>query len=398
MSGTVTVWSWDVAAQALKRLAPAFENQHPGVHVKVVDIGYDNAYDKISVGLQSGSGLPDVLTVESDHMATYFSRFPKGFVDLAPAAQKYKNDFDPAKWAASSDQQGHLFSLPWDSGPVGLFYRKDVLKKAGVNPASIKTWDDYVRAGERVKAKTGKAMLIADVTNGDALFPMLLQQLGQSYFSADGKVAVDTPAAHKALGLMQAMQRKGLIDNEKGWDGLVTATKAGKAAAQPIAVWWSGTLTSEMPELKGKYGVMPLPTFGGQGAPTTNNGGSTLAIPSQSKNQQAAWAFAKFMLANKANQVSMMKKEGLFPSYLPALDDPFFHQPQPYFGGQPAYEVFASLVKKIPPINYTDDYSKASDVVNNTVASVLLNGKSVNGSLASASQQIASATGRQSAK
>lgn len=394
MKGTLKVWSWDVAADALKRLAPKFEKQHPGVDVKVVDVGYDNVYDKISVGFQSGSGLPDVITVESDHMASYFSKFPKGMVDLSSVADKYKNDFDPAKWAASSDDQGHLFSLPWDSGPVGIFYRRDLFKKAGVDPQSIKTWKDYVQAGVKIKKKTGASMLIADITNGDAIYPMLLQQLGHSYFTKSGDVAVNSPAAHRVLKLIDTMQKKGLIDNAKGWNGLVSATKDGKAAAQPIAVWWSGTLTSEMPELKGKYGVMPLPTFDGEGAPTTNNGGASLAVPSQSKHQQAAWAFIEFALAHKDNQVSMMKKEGLFPSYIPALKDPYFRQDQPYFDGQPAYQTFASMVEKIPPINYTEDYSKASDVMANAVASVLLGNTSVDKALTSASDQITGATGR----
>ena len=35
VAGTVTIWSWDVAAKALKRLAPEFEAKHPGTKVDV---------------------------------------------------------------------------------------------------------------------------------------------------------------------------------------------------------------------------------------------------------------------------------------------------------------------------------------------------------------------------
>jgi lactose/L-arabinose transport system substrate-binding protein len=394
VSGNVTVWSWDVAAAALKKVVPAFEKQYPKVKVKVVDIGYDNAYDKISVGLQAGHGLPDVVTVETDHMAGYIGTFPNGFVNLAPAADPMKADFDPTKWAASTDAKGHLYSLPWDDGPVGLFYRRDYFAAAHVDPASIKTWGQMVAAGKQIKAATGKQLLVADVTNGDSLFPMLLQQQGASYFTEDGKVSLDSPQALKALQLEKTLQDAGLIDNEKGWDGLVSATKAGKAAAQPIAVWWTGTLTSEMPKLSGKFGVIPLPAFEPGGATTSNNGGSTLAIPSQSKHAKAAWAFIKFALADKANAVAMMKDEGLFPSYLPALSDPYFQAPQPYFAGQPIYRLFGEDIKNIPPFVYTSDSTKASDVVNNMVAGVLLNGKNPQAALSDAAKQIANATNR----
>ena len=394
LTGDLTVWSWDVAATALKKAAPAFEKKYPKVKVKVVDIGYDNAYDKISVGLQSGHGLPDVVTVETDHMAGYIGAFPHGFVNLTPAAGSMKADFDPTKWAASTDTAGHLYSLPWDDGPVGLFYRRDYFTAAHIDPSSIKTWDQLVAAGKKIKAATGKKLLVADVTNGDSLFPMLLQQQGASYFTKDGKVSLDSPQALKALQLEKAMQDAGLIDNEKGWDGLVSATKAGNVATQPIAVWWTGTLTSEMPKLSGKFGVLPLPAFEPGGATTSNNGGSTLAIPSQSKHPDAAWAFVKFALTDRANAVAMMKNEGLFPSYLPALTDPYFQAPQPYFGGQPIYRLFGEAVKHIPPFVYTADSTKASDVVNNMVAGVLLNGNDPKSALAGAAKQIANSTNR----
>lgn len=393
LSGDITVWSWDVAAEAMKRLAPDFEKAHPGTKIDVVDIGYDNAYDKISVGLQANAGLPDVITVETDHMPGYISAFPKGFTDLAPTVGDDKADFDPSKWAASSDNAGHLYSIPWDSGTVALYYRSDYLKDAGIDPASLKTWDDVVAAGEAVKAKTGHTLLSIDVSSGGT-FLMLLQEQGKGIFDADGTIAISSPEAVRALTLLKTIKDKGLLDNVKGWDGRVTATKDGKSAMHPEAVWWIGTLTSEMPELKGKFGVVPLPVFADGEAPTSNNGGSTLAVPSQAKNPALAEAFVKWLLTDDANQVSMMKNEGLFPSYLPALKDPFFHQADPYFGGEKVYELFADLTAKIPAINYTQDYAKATDIVANAVVASVLNGKDPKAALDDAAKQIATSTGR----
>lgn len=395
LKGDVKVWSWDVAATALKRLAPAFEAKHPGVKIDVVDIGYDNAYDKLSVGLRSGSGLPDVMTVETDRMPTYIEQFPKGFVDLAPRAKAHKADFDPSKWAASSDAAGHLFSLPWDSGTMGVFYRRDVIEEAGVDPQSIGTWDEFLRAGEQIKAKTGKKLFAMDITGGDSIFGTMLQEQGQSYFDADGRIALTTPAAVRALTVLKEMNAKGLIANEKGWDGLVTANKEGKVATAPIAVWWAGTMTSEMKDLSGKIGVMPLPDFSADGPHTSSNGGSTLAIPAQSKNPDAAWAFVSFVLADAGNQASMMEHEGLFPSFLPALATSYFSKPQPYFGGQPIYEFFREATERIPAVDYTSDHSQAYDIARDAVAGSLLDGKDPQEALASAAKQLKSATQRE---
>ncbi|WP_441247901.1 ABC transporter substrate-binding protein [Kitasatospora sp. McL0602] len=393
LAGTVTVWSWDVAAQAMKRLAPAFQQQHPGTTVQVVDIGYDSAYDKITVGLQAGTGLPDLLTVEGSRLPGYLGNFPAGFYDLTTLAGPHQGEFAPAAWGTVTDTRGRVRALPWDLGPCGLFYRTDLFRQAGIDPATLLTWDDYVDAGVRLKSATGRPLLVMDSVK-DSTMAMLLQQQGQSYFAGGGKVAVDTPQAVKALTLLKTLADKGLVDYEKGWDGLVTATKAGKAATAPTAAWWSGTLTGEMPELKGRFGVMPLPAFEPGGPRTSNDGGSTLAVTAQSRNPQLAWAFTEFLLADRANQVSMLKTEGLFPAYLPALDDPFLGSPQEYYGGQAAFRVFAELAKSIPAVEYTKDGAKAADIMNTTVSGVLLHGDDPAKALGSAARQIAAATGR----
>ncbi|MFJ9444536.1 ABC transporter substrate-binding protein [Kitasatospora sp. NPDC101235] len=393
LAGKVTIWSWDVAAKAMQRLGKVFEQAHPGTTIEVVDIGYDNAYDKITVGLGAGSGLPDILTVEGHKLPTYIGNFPNALVDLTSRALNLKSQFAEASWRTVTDARGRVHALPWDSGPCALFYRRDLFRQAGIDPAGLNTWDDYVTAGTTLKAATGKKLLILDAKQ-DSLFAMLLQQQGQRWFT-DGKVAVATPAAERALTLLKQLVDRDLVDFENGWDGLVSGTHDGKAATTPTAAWWDGTLTAEMADLSGKFGVVPLPAFTPGGVRTSNTGGSTLCVTAQSRNPETAWAFLSFLLADKANQASMMQHEGLFPAYLPALDDPYFQQPAPYYGGQPTMQMFAGLTRGIPTVELTADDSKAGDIVTTAVNQVLHNGADPGTVLRSAARQIATATGRQ---
>ncbi|MFD7449239.1 ABC transporter substrate-binding protein [Kitasatospora sp. NPDC059827] len=392
VGGKVTIWSWDVAAKAMQRLGKVFEQAHPGSTVEVVDIGYDNAYDKITVGLGAGSGLPDVLTVEGSRIPSYIGNFPNALVDLSSRAEGLKSQYAEATWRTVTDAKGRVLALPWDSGPCALFYRRDHFQQAGIDPATLSTWDDYLAAGTTLKNATGRKLLILD-SKQDSLFAQLLQQQGQSWF-VDGKVAVATPAAERALTLMKQLVDRDLVDFENGWDGLVSGTHDGKAATTPTAAWWDGTLTADMADLSGKFGVVPLPAFTAGGPRTSNSGGSTLCIPAQSGNPETAWAFLSFLLADKANQASMMQHEGLFPAFLPALDDPYFQQPSPYYGGQPAMKLFADLARTIPTVERTADDSKAGDIVTTAVNQVLHNGADPGTVLRSAARQIATATGR----
>lgn len=397
VDGEITVWSWDVAATALERLAPAFEAEHPGTTINVVDVGYDNAYDKLSVGLQAGSGLPDVVTIETDAAPGYINEFPTGLVDLTPVFGDDEADFDPFKWQAQSDADGALKVVPWDSGTVGLFYRADYFDEVGIDPTTIETWDELVAAGEQIKAKTGHTLMSQDVAAGGG-FQMLLQQQGQGLFDEDGDITVNSPEAVEALTLLKTLNEKGLLKNVKGWDGRVTSAKDGDSAVTPEAVWWIGTLQGDAPELSGSYGVTELPAFEEDGVRTSNSGGSGLAIPTQAKNPQLAAAFVDFVLADAENQASMMENEGLFPSYLPALQGEYFATPQGYFGGQPVYELFAEQTANIPPITFTTDNAEATDIVANAVVAAVLNGADPQQALDDAAKQIATATGREIAE
>ena len=50
---------------------------------------------------------------------------------------------------------------------------------------------------------------------------------------------------------------------------------------------------------------------------------------------------------------------GLFPSYIPAYDAEVFTEPDEFFGGQKIYETFIELGKKVPAVNYTENYNEA---------------------------------------
>lgn len=397
LAGEITVWSWDVGAVALERLAADFEAAHEGTSVTVVDVGYDNAYDKMSVGFQAGTGLPDVVTIETDSAPGYVTQFPKGMLDLTPILGGDKADFDPFKWSAGSDADGALRIAPWDSGTVALYYRTDIVTDAGVDIESVRTWDDLVAAGRVIKEKTGHTLLSTDLSAGGG-FQMLLQQLGAGLFDENGDITVDSPEAVRVLTMLQEMNEAGLIKNVTGWDGRVTSAKDGDSAVTVDAVWWIGTLQGDAPEHSGLYAVMPLPVFDDGGARTSNNGGSGLAVPAQAKNPQLAAAFVDFVLADAENQASMMKSEGLFPSYLPALQADYFSEPVEYFAGQPVYEIFAELTGEIPPIVYTSDSAEASDIVANAVAAAVLNGADPATVLADAAKQLATSTGRKIAE
>ncbi len=261
-----------------------------------------------------------------------------------------KADFDPFKWSTGSDKDGKLRMAPWDSGTVGLYYRTDYFQAAGVDPSAVKTWDDLVAAGEKIKAATGgHTLLTADLSAGGSL-AMYLQQQGQGYFDDEGRITVNSPAAVRALTLLQTMQQKGLIANAKAGTRASPAPRTATPPSPPRRPsGGSGPSRARRPSSAASTRCAICRCSTTPAPPTSNNGGSGLAIPAQAKNPQLAADFLTYVLANTENQSSMMQKEGLFPAYLPALKSDFFEQPSDYFGGQKVFQTFAGLTPEDPP-------------------------------------------------
>ncbi|MFB5662663.1 extracellular solute-binding protein [Alteribacillus sp. HJP-4] len=126
----------------------------------------------------------------------------------------------------------------------------------------------------------------------------------------------------------------------------------GAVATQPDAVWWSGTMVEQMPELSGNLGMFELPAFEKGGNRASNNGGSALAVPEASDNKEAAYVFSEFATTNVDLQITGLKNRGLFPSLSGAYEEEFFNQEQEYFSDQTFYSDFAETVEDIQPINY----------------------------------------------
>jgi lactose/L-arabinose transport system substrate-binding protein len=398
LKGDITVWGWNVAAKSLDSNVAGFKKLYPGVNVKVEDIGRLDVYDKLTTGLAAGgAGLPDVVAIESDRMDVYTTKFPEGLADLTERASKYEKDFDPSKWAQSKPK-GKVRSIPWDSGPVGVFYRADFFEKAGVDATKIETWDEFIEAGKKVvAANPGVKMAALDYTKDDALFRMIMGQLGAYYFTPEGKINLNSPEAVTAMGIIKKMKDADLLVNVSGWDGVVGANKNSKVATQAFGVWWSGTISTEAKELSGKWDVMMMPSVTKGGNRATNLGGSTLAIPAKSKNVDAAWAFVEYSLATSEGQNNMLKNFGIWPSYIPAYTDPFYTAPQPFFNNKPIWKLFTAQIPQLKPVFYTSDNDKGLAVAADAQGAVL-GGTDPAAALKKAADTLKQQTGRELAQ
>lgn len=393
----VTVWSWNIAAEALEALVPGFERAHPGWTVEVRDLGNQQVYDRGLAGCAVGGvDLPDVYTVENCEAELFWSRFPDCWTDLAPlGADRLRGDYPAFKWTELT-VGSRIYAVPWDSGPVVMFYRRDLYRQAGIDPAAIQTWEDFERAGRRMLEATGGQVRMATMSAGqdDEWFRMLANQNGSSYFDPSGRrITVASLGCVEALETMKRLKDAGVLA-EGGWNEQLQLVKAGRVAGALFGAWYEGTLRSSAPEQSGLWGMYEMPAFRPGGPRAANLGGSALAIPASCRNRDAAWAFVTWCLARSEPQVAMLREQGLVPSYLPCGSDPYVGEGQPFWGGQRIWRLALGTLDRIPPSRSTEHFQEARQVVT-VVCTDFLAGRypSARVALDEAARQISRATG-----
>ncbi|WP_433249397.1 ABC transporter substrate-binding protein [Streptosporangium sp. CA-135522] len=401
----ITVWTWKPASAGLAAVAKDFEKANPNVKVDVQDIGNPAIWDKITVGMASGGkGLADVMHIGVDYLPGYMDKFPGGLADLRKlGADKYKDAFAKGLWPTVTGKDGGVYALPWEVNPIGFFYRSDLFEKAGVDPESIKTWDDAIEAGKKIKEKTGAYLIGINkpaTTESDMdFYQSLLQQQGAFYFNLQGDVTLNSPAAVQAMSIIKRMNDAGVIADTSGTGTKKQLINSGKMAVLPWAAWAVGYMNEGFPDQKGLWRVMQPPAVTAGGKRTAIVNSTYLSVSGTSPHQAEAYKFVEYALTKPETINKVFKEGGVFPALTAAYADPMFSSPSDYFGGQPALKTFVdSLTEGADATYYSGDYARALKIANDAQTKVLLKGADPAAALTEAAQQLTQQTGRKLAE
>ncbi|MEU3572874.1 extracellular solute-binding protein [Kitasatospora sp. NPDC036755] len=401
-TGTITVWSWATAADALRGIVPAFEKDNPGIKVDVQDIGEPAIWDKITVGLAAGGqGLGDVLHIGCDYLPGYQEKFPGGLADLsALGADAYKDKFAKGLWPVVTGKDGHAYALPWEVNALGFFYRKDYFDKAGIDPETFATWDDLLAVADRFKAANPGVALIgvnraANPTPDLDFLQGLMQLQGAFYFDLNGRITVASEPAVRALTIIKKLDEAGLIGDTPGVQSWPPVMKSGKLGAAAMPTWVAHYLEKKFPDQSGNWRLTKPPAVTPGGKRTALVNSTHLAVAASSPRRRAAWKFVEYALTRPASVNTMFNAGGVFPALTEAYGDPMYAAPSDFYGGQAVLRTFTDLANEGgDPTNYSGDYARALKLVSDAQTKVFLKGADPAAVLQDAAKQLAQQTGR----
>src|SRR3954471_6605695 len=153
---TVTMWVMNNGPKPVadtERILQPFEQQ-TGVKVNVKLVGWDVQFDRIKNAAVSGAG-PDI-TQAGTTQVPFFAALG-GFQDLTDKVSQIggKDAYAPGIWNTTQvEGQPGTWAVPWFTEARSIYYRKDVLEKAGVDPATaFKDLASFRATLEAIKAK-----------------------------------------------------------------------------------------------------------------------------------------------------------------------------------------------------------------------------------------------------
>ncbi len=293
----------------MKKLVEQFNGEHDNIKVSMNTLQWADYYAKLPTAVQTGKG-PEIAIMHVDSVATNAARrVIQPLEDVATALQLTEADFATVPWKAGL-YNNVRYAIPLDVHPLGFFYNKTVMEKAGLDPEKPPTTnDEYMSALDTLKSKGVEGHWLTPFPfTGSQTVQSLLWQFGGQMFNPDATAATwaDEPGV-KAMTWFVDLAKNGYSPSKVGQDGDSLALQGGKTAFNWNGIWNTLTL-KEKPDLE--WGVAALPNIGGQAAAWAGSHQfvlPTLKTPDDNKSQAAKvflnWISQKSLEWAKAGQV-----------------------------------------------------------------------------------------------
>ena len=276
----------------------------------------------------SSRTLPDVLMLDNPDLQQIaatgalsplsdYGLSPDGYVDGVVKASTYK---------------GKLYGLQPVTNTIGLFYNKDILAAAGVQPPT--TWDELKTAAKKLTKGKQYGMAFSAPANYEGTW----QFLPFMWSNGGDEKNIATPQVAEALQLWVDLVKSGSASKSVvSWTqaDVNDQFKAGNAAMMVNGPW-------QFPVLNAKtslhYGVVPIPAPKAGETAIAPLGGETWTVPNTgNKDRQKNAAKIVACLNSDKNQLLLATERQTIPTKT-SLQAEFVAQ-------QPNMKAFSELVK-----------------------------------------------------
>lgn len=319
-NGTVTLWARDSQADFMQELADGFNANH-GTQVEVTIVTSAEYVQKFGTAA-AGGDAPDLASIDLVYVPYFASVGALTDISDRVASLDWADDMSPGH-TAQGEYEGGVYSMPFTADVSVLFYNKDLMAQAGLDP------EDPPTSMSELEADIKAVAAIDDETFGTAfsgacggcqLFALSphVWASGGNMLSDDGSTAQFDSAEVTAMlelyrGLYEAGTMPELVTTDSG-------SNAGEAFAQGRVGFyqWGSFYLGNLADVDFDWGVIPISGME-DGQSASFAGGDNITIPSGASNPDGAWEFLEWASSDQGQQV--LVDRGQMPIRMDLIDE-----------------------------------------------------------------------------
>lgn len=320
----VNYYTWE-SLENTNPIIAQFNAENPNIEV-VLHVVPDNAdtQTKLDVMMMGSSDIDVVQIADGQQFAKAKNGLLRNIDDfIAKDNIDMKANFGGTEaWAKF---EGSYYCYPRHNSVGAVFYNKDMFDEMGIPyPADDWTYSEYAELAKKLTHGTGADKVYGTFNHIRPGFWCLTALQKADFYTADGMANIGAAPFISDLKMRDYLDDNGY---EKSYSDIMATNTLqnieffGKKTAMVQAASW---LVRDMKN-KEKYpydfrvGVAYFPRFDETVQDKYTWGSvSALAIPSTSKNAEAAWKFIRYYIEKGSIQIA---KAGTVPAYLPAYTD-----------------------------------------------------------------------------
>ncbi|MFA3783953.1 sugar ABC transporter substrate-binding protein [Melioribacteraceae bacterium 4301-Me] len=324
---TLNFWAMGVEGEVVSKLIPDFEKEFPNIKIKVQQIPWTAAHEKLITAFASET-LPDVFQLGN----TWIPEF-KALNAIAPlnnfinhSSVVSANKYFEGIWDTNVIDS-IIYGIPWYVDTRVLFYRKDILESVGYKDPP-KTWNELfemsVKIRDKFKGQTKYAMLIP--TNEWVPFIIFGIQNGSSLLKDNDEYADFSGKKFKdAFDFLIKFYRERLAPTDMQQVlNIYQAFAEGFFTFYITGPWNVTEMKKRLPiSLQDSWMTAPLPSPDSNYPGYSLAGGSSLVLNKNSKNKIYAWKWIEYLSKNET-QLQFYKLVSSLPAVKKVWEDSTF--------------------------------------------------------------------------
>ncbi len=316
----VTISHWGIQysgfrGEWIEEQLQLYHSEHPTINVELTQVAFERYFEKLLSSFAGGVG-PDVFEVPPNVLQTYYEQGI--LLDLDPYVSKEMLDDLVELPRQGASREGRLYGIPYEMEPIAIYYRKDLVRDAGINVMPT-TWDELATTAQKLTKENQYGLGIYNEPGPHFLMyvlPFVWQGGGEIVDDPfyPKKATCDTTPADKGLQFLGDLYNK---YNAAPLKQLEDPMINGQVAMRMSGIWMIGYYRSSSPDMD--YGVAPLPK--GPGGNASIAGGWTLAVNSASEFPDQSADHAIWLRGDPQKVLEWTLLEGVIPARKSIEDD-----------------------------------------------------------------------------